>query len=286
MASGVVPVGLQERLPLTCTRLGTCCFGKAVWVNPWEVACLAQALGVPVPQVQTQFLTDGGIRLASGTRRDAHGQRACALYAPDRGCTAHAGRPLACRLYPLARLRVGGEVAYGHDGPAFPCLAGCPSVTTLPARTVAAYLAEQAVGPGETVADQYLELVQDLGEAAFVLAIDSGLAASGFPLRARWTAVAAASHAERHAQLPPPLAQALLAPPLDPADGAGFVDGHAGVVQEVAQAHVGRLSDREAIAAASTFMLAAALHLAAALNVDRAALMARWLAVAAEAGMA
>ena len=33
---------IQDSLPLTCSRGGTCCHGNTVLLNPWELARLAQ----------------------------------------------------------------------------------------------------------------------------------------------------------------------------------------------------------------------------------------------------
>ena len=32
----------ESILPLTCSRSGTCCFGKAVMLNPWELFCFSK----------------------------------------------------------------------------------------------------------------------------------------------------------------------------------------------------------------------------------------------------
>jgi Fe-S-cluster containining protein len=290
-------VATEDVLPLTCTREGTCCHGKQVWLNPWELASLAASLGRAVAALIDEECCDGGIRLRFDGPAGPGGLPACRCYRPGRGCAGHAGRPLACRLYPLGRERRGERVQYRFDGPQFPCLGGCPSVRSLPARRVGDYLREQGVADYEAVSDAYLELVQDIAEAAFAVAIDSGLVASGHRgLHARWQALGLASHQERSALIPPPLLTALLNPRADPlsrhdedrvplTDGAGFVQAHAQLLQDRLQADYGSLIGAARLADASLELLAAALHLAASLQADRQVLMARWLRVASDAGM-
>jgi Fe-S-cluster containining protein len=280
-----VPVALDDTLPLTCTRAGTCCHGKLVWVNPWELARLAATLGQPVAELIAARTDDGGIRLRFDGAPGWRGQRACTFYDPARGCIAHAGRPLPCRLYPLGRERRGERRRYAFDGPQFPCTAGCAEVDSLPRLTVRDYLAGQDVGEGEAVSDAYLELAQDLAEGAFVIAIDSGLAARGHPLLTRWRAEIGRGGAERAAALPAWLRELLLAPPLDAGDGRAFVAAHASLLQERAQAEFAALREPEALADGSCAMLGAALHLARSLNADTAVMAERWLITARANGM-
>jgi len=276
---------LDERLPLTCTRQGTCCHGKLVWVNPWELSRLAQALGCSVREVIATHGCDGGIRLRFDGPPGWRDLPGCTFYG-EQGCRVHAGRPLACRLYPLGRERQGAQVRYLFEGPDFPCLAGCPSVTTLPALRVDDYLQGQDIADFEKAADAYLEIVQDLAEGAFVLAIDSGLAASGYQgLLARWQGISALSGEDRAGSMPPELVQMLLDPQLEALPAEGFVAAHAARLQDLAQARFGQLSARSALADASCAMLAAALHLGAALGADAAVLMRRWLDTARAHGL-
>ena len=52
----------DDRLPLTCTRLGTCCHGHTILITPWELALLAQGLGLTTRVVRERF-TNGGALL-------------------------------------------------------------------------------------------------------------------------------------------------------------------------------------------------------------------------------
>jgi Fe-S-cluster containining protein len=103
-------------LPLTCSRSGTCCHGKAVWLNPWELACLAEAKRLTPRAFRDQYCDHGGIRLRFDGAPGWKQLPACSQYVPDLGCTVHSGRPLACRLYPLGRQRQGDELYYLYQG--------------------------------------------------------------------------------------------------------------------------------------------------------------------------
>jgi len=272
-------------LPLTCTRQGTCCHGKLVWVNPWELSRLAQALACSVQEVIAAHGCEGGIRLRFDGPPGWRDLPGCTFYG-GQGCRVHASRPLACRLYPLGRQRQGAQVRYLFEGPDFPCLAGCPSVTTLPVLRVDDYLHGQDVATAEAVADAYLEVVQDLAEGAFVLVVDSGLAASGYQgLMARWQGISGLSGDDRARSIPPELRQMLLDPQLAALPDEAFVAAHAARLQDLAQERFGGLTARSDLADASCAMLAAALHLGASLGVDLPALAQRWFTTARDHGL-
>jgi Fe-S-cluster containining protein len=188
-------------LPLTCTREGACCFGPQVWINPWELAVLARGLDLE-PRLARQRLTDlGGLHLRHDGALDAAGRTACALYRPGHGCSAHAQRPLACRLFPLGRARLDGRPVYHHDPAGLPCLARCPGVTSLPQLTVAAYLRGQQVELHEAAHDAYAARCYGLVLAAATIArLEPGQRAG---LLAAFAQLSALSPADR-AALPGP----------------------------------------------------------------------------------
>ena len=166
-------------LPLTCSRSGACCYGKAVWLNPWELACLAEAKKLTPRAFRDQYCDHGGIRLRFDGAPGWKQLPPCSQYVPDLGCTVHSGRPLACRLYPLGRQRQGDELYYLYQGGDFPCLEGCPAVLDLPRLSVAAYIEAQDAKRFEAAQDAYLEVMQHLSDSAFVFLLESGLAGSG-----------------------------------------------------------------------------------------------------------
>jgi uncharacterized protein len=98
-------VSAGDRLPLTCSRSGTCCHDKMVWLNPWELSCLAHAKGIVAREFRDRFCEFGGIRLRFDGPPGWQGLPACSQFIPGAGCSVHPGRPLACRLYPLGRQR-------------------------------------------------------------------------------------------------------------------------------------------------------------------------------------
>ena len=266
-------------LPLTCTRSGTCCHGKDIRITPWELALLAQARGLSAVAFRDAHTRDAGTRLRVEGPPGWRGQPACGQYDPDRGCTVHAARPLACRLYPLGRERQGNQVRIIHEGSAFPCLDGCPAVRDLPQMTVAAYLAGQGVGPFAAARDAYLELAQDLAEGAFVLVFDSGLVDHGNGWKRSWRTVLAAD-AEARASLMLPGWHDLVTCPIiaDPADANDWVSHHGLMLQERSQDGFASLRQPAQLAAASATMLAAALLVIHAVGGDASEVGRRWSA--------
>ncbi len=275
----------DDALPLTCTRAGTCCHGKEVWLNPWELACLAAARGVAADDFRTQHTEAGGIRLSFSGAPGWNGLPACSQYDSARGCVVHTGRPLACRLYPLGRERRGARVTYLHEGRRFPCLAGCPQVVALPLVRVADYLAGQDVAPGEAVQDAYLEVMQDLADGALVLVIDGGLAAAGDALvLPRWRALAKAGDGQRAEAIPAAWLDLLTVPGLRAGAPMAFVQRHRELLQERAQQDFAGLHEAAALREAAALMLGLALHLGRSLGCATAPLAAGWIATAAEHG--
>lgn len=267
-------LAVTDVLPLTCTRLGTCCHNKQVWLNPWELASLAQARGLTSGEFRERF-TDQGIRLRFAG--------ACSQYDSSRGCSAHPGRPLACRLYPLGREKRGSTVRYVHEGRQFPCLAGCPTVVELPRLSVGDYLAGQGVVPGEIAQDVYVDMAQDLAEGAFVVLFESGLAQRrGAEVLERWRKAIAADSLQREALIGQSWLDLLTVPSLtaDLADPAAWIAEHRAAFQATAQTSFGSLRDEHNLADASVRFFALALHLLQAVGGEPAAPGHQWLASA------
>ena len=96
-------LSLEDRLPLTCSRRGTCCHGNLVMINPWELFCLAREKKVSPREFRDQYCESGGIRLRFNGKPGWQDKKACSQYIDNFGCSVHVGRPLACRLFPLGR---------------------------------------------------------------------------------------------------------------------------------------------------------------------------------------
>jgi Fe-S-cluster containining protein len=142
----------SDLLPLDCVRGGGCCHAQRIPVTPWEIAILARALGLSPAVCRDRHTRAGGTCLAA----DAAGD--CRLLGAG-GCTVHAARPLACRLFPLGRRLDEGRPIYHMPGDGHRCSGLCPEALLRPPRQVAAWLGEQGVAPGETAHDAYGRLV-------------------------------------------------------------------------------------------------------------------------------
>lgn len=262
----------DDRLPLTCTRLGTCCHGHTILITPWELALLAKGLGLTTRVVRERF-TNGGTLLRCDGPVGTHGPAtrqvaACSLYDPERGCTVHEHRPLACRLYPLGRQRVAGRTAYYHPGERLPCVDLCPTVTELPAQTVGDYLRGQDLAAGEAAHDAYALLAAGLVEAARSIA-EHIQSFDRTTLVTHLREVYALSPGDRAARLPPAWYDRLTAPALEGGTGdpALFVAAHGQVLATSLRNEFMVLSGDQALIRAAKLELTLAAHLAPAVGI-------------------
>lgn len=169
----------QSILPLTCSRSGSCCFGKAVMLNPYELLCFSKEKKISQREFRDLYTEFGGIQLLFNGKQDRKGQKACSQYVDGFGCSVHKGRPLACRLYPLGRKIQFNKAHYIFEGDTFPCLTDCAEVLELPKLSVAEYLSGQEAILFEKAQDEYLIVMQNIADIAFELLLDSGLSESG-----------------------------------------------------------------------------------------------------------
>lgn len=135
-----------------CHRCRRCCHGKAIQVNPYEIARLARNRGLGTTEFIARFLDDGQPYLRRDPVHDA-----CVFLGPE-GCTVHGDRPLVCRVYPLGRhVRGDGRVE-------FSVLEGHPESAGVfgQAGTIADYLAGQGIDDFTATADRYLTALQRL----------------------------------------------------------------------------------------------------------------------------
>ena len=172
-------LSLQDKLPLTCSRKGTCCHGNLVYINPWELVSLAKEKNITPREFKELYCDFGGIRLRFNGKEDARNKPACSQYIENFGCSVHVGRPLACRLFPIGRQIQNEKANYLFQGTEFPCLNGCSEVTELPYLSVDEYLKGQETDNFEKAQDVYLDLMQNLADIAFTLLLDTSLASSG-----------------------------------------------------------------------------------------------------------
>ena len=280
-------LSIEDQLPLTCSRSGTCCYGKLVMLNPWELACMAREKKLTPREFRDRYCELGGIRLRFDGKVGYKDQQACSQYADNTGCSIHMGRPLACRLYPLGRQIQSEEVHYMYQGNEFPCMEGCPEVTALPYMSVSEYLKGQLATKFEKAQDEYLDLMQNLADIAFELLLDTGLAKSGdsktLPL---WR--------KAGNKLPEALADSigqewinlLMLPEItdDIEDPIAFARKHNDLLRLKAQEQFGSLQTNQELHQASVLIMSVALHLARGIGADPKALSEHWIATAKNHG--
>ena len=278
---------IQDKLPLTCSRRGTCCHGNLVMLNPWELVCLAREKKITPREFRTLYCEYGGIRLRFDGEVGWRGKQACSQYIGGFGCSVHLGRPLACRLFPLGREIQNEEVHYMYQGDEFPCLNGCSEVSGLPHLTVGEYLKGQITERFEKAHDEYLELMQNLADNAFMLLLDTGLAESGdketLPL---WRKMGN--------ELPKILANRIGQEWIDNLmipeifdhidDPISFVRMHNDLLQLKIQERFGALQTNQKLHEASVLVMGIALHLARGLGANPEILVEHWIDTAKNHG--
>lgn len=280
-------LNIQDKLPLTCTRTGTCCHGKQVFLNPWELACLAREKQLTPREFRDQYCNFGGILLRFNGVKNNRGIAACSQYVENFGCSVHVGRPLACRLFPLGR-QIQNEVAeYIYEGTIFPCLDECPEVVNLPQMSVGDYLKGQLTDSFEKAQDTYLDLMQNLADTAFALLLDTSLAASGeTKTLATWRKIGNEQATELVERIGNDWIELLILPtiavPLE--DSSAFIEAHNEQLQTKAQEKFGALNTNQEFHEASVLMMAITLYLARALGANPTILAEHWVEVAKSHG--
>jgi Fe-S-cluster containining protein len=94
-----------------CNQCGRCCHDQVITLSPVDVIAIARALAISTGQAVARYT----IRRGSLLRFGANGK--CAALDGIR-CAIHAGRPLACRLYPLGVERDGARERFVRLEPA------------------------------------------------------------------------------------------------------------------------------------------------------------------------
>ena len=284
---GSTRLSIQDKLPLTCSRRGTCCHGNLVMLNPWELMCLAHEKKITPREFRDLYCEYGGIRLRFDGAAGWREKRACSQYIGDFGCSVHLGRPLACRLFPLGRQIQNDEVHYMYQGTEFPCLEGCPEVTGLPYLNVGEYLQGQETERFEKAQDEYLDVMQNLADSAFGLLLDTGLAESGDKETLyMWRKMGN--------ELPEILADrighewmdSLMIPEINDVteDPVSFAGKHKELLQLKVQEKFGALQTLQEIHKASVFIMGIALHLARGLGANPEILVDHWINTAKNHG--
>lgn len=278
---------LQDSLPLTCSRAGTCCHGNNVNLNPWELFCLAREKGIKTNEFRDLYTDFGGILLLFNGKTDKRGKNACSQYITDFGCSVHLGRPLACRLFPIGRQIQNNEIQYIHQGKDFPCFNGCPEVKDLPHLTVAEYLNGQETESFEQGQDHYLELMQNLADMSFELYLDTGLAASGETKTLQsWKEMGHESPDELAKRIGTEWMDYLMIPEIesDTNNSILFVQNHSDLLQQKIADSFGSIATNQEFHEASNLLMGLALHLARGIGARPEDLADHWCKVATELG--
>jgi uncharacterized protein len=278
---------IQDKLPLTCTRTGTCCHGKLVLLNPWELVCLAREKKITPRKFRDLYCEFGGIRLRFDGKVGWRKQQACSQYVGNFGCSVHLGRPLSCRLYPLGRQIQNEEVHYMYQGNEFPCLDGCPEVSGLAHLTVGDYLKGQNTDTFEKAQDAYLDLMQNLADIAFVLLLDTGLAESGNKETLQlWRKMGNELPEELTERIGQEWMDCLMLPKIsdDLEDPISFARKHNDLLQLKAQEKFGSLQTNQELHEASVLIMGVALHLARGIGANPQILAEHWIDTAKNHG--
>jgi Fe-S-cluster containining protein len=91
-----------------CHACNRCCRNKAIRVSPYEILRLARYLGISTTEFIESHTEAGGTVLRTKENGDCG-------FLGERGCGGHPDRPLACRIYPLARwASPDAEESFGH----------------------------------------------------------------------------------------------------------------------------------------------------------------------------
>ena len=143
-----------------CNACSRCCHNKAIRVGPYEILRLARRLGITTTEFIERHTEAGGTVLRMREEND----RAC-IFLNQQGCSVHPDRPLACRLYPLARwVDPDGNESFGHLTP-HPKTEGIYGTGA----TVADYLDKQGVAPFFAMADRYGAVYQRMVDVLWSL---------------------------------------------------------------------------------------------------------------------
>lgn len=277
----------ESTLPLTCSRAGTCCFGKAVMLNPWELLQFSKEKKCTPRQFRDLYCNFGGIQLRFDGKADKKGQLACSQYVDHMGCSVHKGRPLACRLYPLGRQIQFDKAHYMHEGEKFPCLTDCAEVLQLPQMTVGAYLKGQEAEAFENAQDIYLQVMQNIADIGFELFLESGLAASGdTQTLALWRTMGTEGPEILTQRIGVEWIDALMLPEInDEIDNPiAFAQKHSDLMLTKAQTDFGALQTLEEVHNASVLMIGVALHLVRGLGADPKEISEHWIHTAKNHG--
>ena len=280
-------LSLESILPLTCTRIGTCCHGNQVLLNPWELFKISKEKKITPKEFRDLYCEWGGIRLLFNGKEDARGKKSCSQYIENFGCSVHLSRPLACRLFPLGRQIQSNEVHYIYQGDTFPCLDGCKDVINLPHLSVGEYLEGQMTENHESAQDTYLDIMQNLADMGFELLLDSGLAESGdtktLPL---WREMGKEHPEQLVNRIGESWMCSLMLPEIESIqkESIAFAQKHNELLQLKIQERFGDVKTFQELHQASVLVMGLAIHLARSMGANTESLIEHWIDTAKQHG--
>jgi uncharacterized protein len=134
-----------------CHACNRCCRNKAIRVSPYEILRLARHLNLSTTEFIARHTEAGSTVLRSKENGDCD-------FLGEHGCTVHPDRPLACRIYPLARWMSPDDTeAFGHLTP-HPKTEGVYGTSG----TVQDYLDHQQLAPFFEMSARYGQLYQSM----------------------------------------------------------------------------------------------------------------------------
>ncbi len=155
--SETAPLDGIHPVELTCGADGcpsNCCTnGPPIVLNPYEIDRICAAAGMGYDDLLDIVETEraAGFPLVLLPRDPA-----CSFWT-GRGCRIHAGRPLACRLFPFGRV-----FAQGRSHIILPRRNACSGLAADPSRTLADYLAQQDTAVPIAMADAWIDFVMEM----------------------------------------------------------------------------------------------------------------------------
>ena len=277
----------NDKLPLTCSRKGTCCHGNQVFLNPWELTQLAKEKKISPKDFLNQFCESNGIQLKFKGKEDSRGKSACNLYTENFGCSVHIGRPLACRLFPLGRQIQNNKAEYIFQGKDFPCLNGCPEVLELPFLSIEDYLKGQETESFEIAQDEYIEVMQNLADIAFALLLDTELFQhESSSVLQTWRKMSEESPLLLKERISADWLNALMLPEISINNNSpiDFIQIHNELLQSKAQQEFENIQNLEDLKNTCIQMMVLTLYLAKGIGANPKALVELWIDIATENG--
>lgn len=264
-------LSLDDHLPITCTRSGSCCHGHRIAITAWEIAVLARHLDLSQRQTRDRYTTSGATFLRFDAPHSSPGPNVCAFFRDDQGCSVHPARPLACRVYPLARRRQVERTFYTFAGDEHPCLARCPTIKDLPSQRLGDWLLQQHTAPGQSAHDAYGNLAWGMIVTAASIAATDGVDIDA--ITTECVRRVGLSGDDRIPLMPPPWYDLLTIPELPVAldDAAAFVGAHARRLQQAIANDFALPPTLEEIA---LLVLTLAIHLSPCIGIDPTAAVA------------